>query len=734
MKDPETGKWKVPGPPRTPFGVGGFFSNLFPNRDQDSSSGLQNLLGSNLLGSSALTQARYYDEDHKRKWRERFGTGQERTNLDAPQTGLSAAQINLRPGLKGNRVTPGMFGSAIDFMTGKVSQKTNNPAEVAGLGNVVSDPDGSMYGTDSSPALADYMLPQEQGQTLKEEEVFNPNQQFLGGIREGEDSPWSPGAMQLRERINEQRTAADFRAGKLNENISGNIYAKHGGSVFRNAYDQASNIMHRAKGGGLEGLRESIDINGQPHNLAYINPTEANLLKVLGGAGKEVNGVPAYWFGWDEGGEGQSSNGDSYADAGPGDAPGGVEGGRGSPEYAEQPGERADQAALDALMSDPGFAVSLGSQGLNIPNAPENWGEWEDYFDKSAKESRSELDARIKMLGKQMGGLRGKTDAYFDMPSVQALDRDATDEEIAAALRDAQLDWWAAVTSPAAKGRSDEYIMGLADKYGQEYGRSWKEGGGYHAAQYVLATGFTEDHLNTIKNTAKEAKEQKTEDIREELKLGPDLYADKPMDLDELMDLNEMYVEQAQKDAVISSMLGQEGVENFIPYDPGKGVLQLAPGLYDTIVDMVTGKKSFNVENTSQAILSTIMSKAGWGFIDAAAWVSNFIGDIMGEQVIGTVEVNGITMNLHESGNLTFASPEDAPGYDASGEGEGGDTSGLKAVKRERLPVEEEEEDKSTRSIADLVKKSSPGTGTDSLVELYQSIYGPDVTPFNVST
>ena len=134
----------------------GFFSNLF----QNSGSGLQGLTG----------YPRYYDEDHKRRAIEDYGTGvRERTNLDPIQTSRSAEQINKMPGLKGD-TSGGLFSSIIE---GRSSVKTNNPVEVAGLGNLVSDPDGSMYGTDSSPALADYMLPQEQGQTLKEEEVVD---------------------------------------------------------------------------------------------------------------------------------------------------------------------------------------------------------------------------------------------------------------------------------------------------------------------------------------------------------------------------------------------------------------------------------------------------------------------------------------------------------------------------------------------------------------------------------
>ena len=53
-------------------------------------------------------------------------------------------------------------------------------------------------------------------------------------------------------------------------------------------------FSERKAGGGLSNLRESIDINGQPHKLAYINPDEASLLKAMGGSGRKVNGVPAY--------------------------------------------------------------------------------------------------------------------------------------------------------------------------------------------------------------------------------------------------------------------------------------------------------------------------------------------------------------------------------------------------------------------------------------------------------
>ena len=48
--------------------------------------------------------------------------------------------------------------------------------------------------------------------------------------------------------------------------------------------------------GALRSIPEQTVINGQPHQLSYINEQEAELLKSLGGAGENVNGIPAYWF------------------------------------------------------------------------------------------------------------------------------------------------------------------------------------------------------------------------------------------------------------------------------------------------------------------------------------------------------------------------------------------------------------------------------------------------------
>ena len=49
-------------------------------------------------------------------------------------------------------------------------------------------------------------------------------------------------------------------------------------------------------GGGLSSVQKRMNIGGEPHRLSYINSDEASLLKQLGGSGRPVNGVPAYYF------------------------------------------------------------------------------------------------------------------------------------------------------------------------------------------------------------------------------------------------------------------------------------------------------------------------------------------------------------------------------------------------------------------------------------------------------
>ena len=55
-------------------------------------------------------------------------------------------------------------------------------------------------------------------------------------------------------------------------------------------------------GGGLSSINKPITINGQEHSLAWIRPDEASALKAMGGSGKKVGGIPAYFDEWSMGG------------------------------------------------------------------------------------------------------------------------------------------------------------------------------------------------------------------------------------------------------------------------------------------------------------------------------------------------------------------------------------------------------------------------------------------------
>jgi vacuolar-type H+-ATPase subunit B/Vma2 len=54
-------------------------------------------------------------------------------------------------------------------------------------------------------------------------------------------------------------------------------------------------VMPMAQGGGLSTVQNSLNINGEPHRLAYINPSEESLLQQLGGSGRKIDGIPAYY-------------------------------------------------------------------------------------------------------------------------------------------------------------------------------------------------------------------------------------------------------------------------------------------------------------------------------------------------------------------------------------------------------------------------------------------------------
>jgi len=712
----------------------GFFSSLF----QNSGSGLQGLTG----------YPRYYDEDHKRRAIEDYGTGvRERTNLDPIQTGRSAEQINKNPGFTGDRRRGGFFGPSFFG-----ERKTNNPVEVAGLGNLVSDSDGSMYGTDSSPALADYMLPQpkykdmtstlqEQGQTLKEDEAIvqqdipssYPEKQqvvqqeahpkgWLSKIFSGE--PITEEQFQENQRMAEAITAlleqsqsiqSEPTSGKLNENISGNIYAKHGGSLFRNAYDQASNIMYRAKGGGLEGLKESIDINGQPHNLAYINPTEANLLKVLGGTGQKVNGIPAYWAGgeagWDAG-----WTGDDDAAPGEGEDPEG--------DVAYMGPEAANALGPGVGHGDMPFAEDKNSP-LSLQSYKESLGRDHQAFigDPEGKDA-----ARAKF------GPGVYAQDAFDR-ALGKLGRDGlaslTQSEIDDYYDDAQHAHYQVAFHHPDKTAKEQSAIAIT--LANEYEKSANFEITRDDAEFVLATGgMTLGEMNAAKQALAnriEFEQQKVEDNL--LKQADDYYTNKEMDKEEFLELNEDYLELAQKaatnQAVIDAIQDTPGMSDFIGIEQELAMTQVSQRAIDMLMGRIDKDWSY-LAGQSIKVGLVGMLRGITSPLDSIISLVHAIGNLIGEGVLGSVDVNGIRMNVHESGNITFQSPEDAPGYDDSGEGEGG---GPVPKKNYFKPLLEEEEDlkEQLTSIADLVpKKDSSGTGRDYSLDLYQSIYGPDAT------
>ena len=666
----------------------GFFSNLFQNyRDQGSGSGLQTL-----LGSSAFTQARGYDEDHERKWRERFGTGQERTNLDAPQTGLSAAQINLRPGLKGNRVTPGMFGPAFDFMTGKISRKTNNPVEVAGLENIVSDSDGSMYGTDSSPALADYMAPQEDVAITKEEVVDIIENQNMSNPKPGKG-----GWLGDRMIVDDFRPKYSQESGKLNENISGNIYAKHGGSVFRNAYDQASRIMS----GGLEGLRESIDINGQPHNLAYINPTEANLLKVLGGSGRKVNGIPAYVTGYDEGTAGSESwsydYGDDEDDAAPGEGPDD----KGDLTYMGGPvGKFGPGGSFYQGPEDEALGEGPGGLGPSIPGDPSGEefgrGEFTPYEIQDALEAEAKA-AKLasKAADEKRQAIANKTAEIYDRLENKGYNRVET----------------AYFNSMKARGMTNaEAQMAVAQAFAvagektmaEHYETGYKFGGPAETMQSYMED-FAEDHNTAMEVAIKRGNEERDR----ELAANPDEYDLEAYEAEEL------------------------------------GPFSLA-GFFGN--SLVTGDKlnEFQLQAVQDAFPNATITARSDMDIDigfygpwvapnpiGTVWgIANAVGKIFGENIVGWLDRPGMpTMSIRANGDVRYDT-------DPIGTDEDGYQIMTERIIRENPIVEEdltEKEEEEKNSIADLVgleKDIVERLSLQNTRDILKNIYGPDYEPF----
>ena len=104
------------------------------------------------------------------------------------------------------------------------------------------------------------------------------------------------------------------------------------------AIDTTSGLKHggQTMSRGLSGINKTININGQPHSLAWINPGEASALRAMGGSGRKVEGIPAYFDEWSMGGaEAEQQMADVYADVEGAAAPAPVEYDYKSPAYQQ---------------------------------------------------------------------------------------------------------------------------------------------------------------------------------------------------------------------------------------------------------------------------------------------------------------------------------------------------------------------------------------------------------------
>jgi len=633
-----------------------------------------------LVGSSA---GRDYDEDRERKWRERFGTGQERTNIDAPQTGLSAAQHNIPRNITGRQNISNL--------------RTNNPVEVAGLGNVVSDPDGSMYGQAASPALADYMAPQEDMTAgIVEKKLKN----ILEQLRSDEEASKQREEERLANTPPVDYVNPAFGAGKLNQNIPGNIYAaKHGGSVFRNAYDQASNIMHRARGGGLEGLKESIDINGQPHNLAYINPSEANLLKVLGGSGKKVNGIPAFQDIGDIGDYDYSIDESDYPD----DPGYGFDEGAGT---SYQSASKAEQDAIDQ-QDEAAYAAALEQDG-NIASL---------YADLS-DEQFAAMDS-IGSFGRATG-FKSATPSVYDAAARDEDDRRsdiANDaERINARLEKEGYNQVETVYFNAMKDRgmtNAEAQMAVAQAFAiagektmtEHYETGYKYGGAAETMQDYMEN-YAEGHNEAMEAALERANEERDREIA----TNPDEYDLEAYEDEELGVFN-------LTGLVGKSLVGGDKLNEF--------QLQAVQDMFPNATITARSDMDINIGTYGPWVAGLLPSPMGrvWG-------IANAVAKIFGENIVGWMDRPGMpTMSIRANGDVRYDTDPVATDEDSY-------QIMTERIIKEKPIVEEdltEEEEEEKSSIADLVELEGDIVERLSLQnarDILQSIYGPDYEPF----
>jgi hypothetical protein len=254
----------------------------------------------------------------------------------------------------------------------------------------------------------------------------------------------------------------------------------------RRTYKEGGKIMP----GGLSNLKKSININGQPHSLAWIRPDEASALKAMGGSGKKVEGIPAYFYA----DQGSYDSGDTYDSVDVQDTVGPDEGG-----YSWDWGSTGGYDYSTDKKADPGKDVDTGYNvpGYSLADRAEVLGTTVDAFGKiGTAEAKSDpsglahqtwLDEKSNIKGGFLGlfgdsitnreALRGARKVGYDKWRATAgkYSRDPGkdyDEWFAGQNKDALLEGYA-IGDPF--GKAMEFQMNLVNAQLQDKFREAKE-------------------------------------------------------------------------------------------------------------------------------------------------------------------------------------------------------------------------------------------------------------------
>ena len=226
------------------------------------------------------------------------------------------------------------------------------------------------------------------------------------------------------------------------------------------------NMVYR-QGGGISSLNESININGQPHRLVWVNPKEEKELKRQGGSGKKVLGKPAYFDEWSMGGPEARAEMDAvFAD----------------PEYEYDPPEIGPYDPVpvsDAKRAD----RYIDGERYDYPKAVPAYYRWNRPINQEDMQAKAVLPSAITYEP------RGFVDIIEGQPRTDYMIEHATRfpggrrHRITQKLYDAQQDWdriketpgvWAAIMANRGKPfeAAQNYIMDLAQQYIQDEKKS----------------------------------------------------------------------------------------------------------------------------------------------------------------------------------------------------------------------------------------------------------------------